>query len=71
MANLAATFCSFWSTQFVNVFCHMQSQGYRSHETRDLSRNVWWVGILALGEGWHNNHHAMPKSASMVLPGLN
>jgi len=63
LANLFATFGSFWSTQFVNTFCHMQSQGYRSYETKDLSRNVWWVGILALGEGWHNNHHAIPKSA--------
>lgn len=63
LANLLATMFSFWSTQFVNVFCHMKSQGYRSHETRDLSRNVWWVGLLALGEGWHNNHHAIPKSA--------
>ncbi len=63
VANLLATAFTFWSTQFVNVFCHMNNQGYRSHETRDLSRNVWWVGILALGEGWHNNHHAIPKSA--------
>jgi stearoyl-CoA desaturase (delta-9 desaturase) len=63
LANLAATFGSFWSTQFVNVFCHMPNQGYRTHETRDASRNVWWVAILALGEGWHNNHHAIPKSA--------
>ena len=62
-ANLVATAVTFWSTQFVNVFCHMKSQGYRSHETKDLSRNVWWVGLLALGEGWHNNHHAIPKSA--------
>lgn len=62
-ANLVASAIMFWSTQFVNVFCHMNSQGYRSHETRDRSRNVWWVGILALGEGWHNNHHAIPKSA--------
>src|SRR5262249_9540905 len=31
--------------------------------TREDSRNVWWVGVLALGEGWHNNHHAIPKSA--------
>lgn len=30
---------------------------------RDLSTNSWLVGILALGEGWHNNHHAFPKSA--------
>ena len=29
----------------------------------DLSRNNWWVGILAFGEGWHNNHHAFEFSA--------
>jgi stearoyl-CoA desaturase (delta-9 desaturase) len=29
----------------------------------DLSTNCWWVGLLAWGEGWHNNHHAFPKSA--------
>jgi stearoyl-CoA desaturase (delta-9 desaturase) len=23
---------------------------------------VWWVGLWALGEGWHNNHHANPRS---------
>lgn len=63
VANVLATFIVFWSTQFVNTFCHMENHGYRSFNTREDSRNVWWVGILALGEGWHNNHHAMPKSA--------
>jgi sn-1 stearoyl-lipid 9-desaturase len=63
LASLAATMVTFWNPQFVNVFCHMKSQGYRSHDTKDLSRNVWWLGLLALGEGWHNNHHAIPKSA--------
>lgn len=29
----------------------------------DLSRNNWWVGLLAFGEGWHNNHHAFEFSA--------
>ena len=29
----------------------------------DLSRNNWWIGILAFGEGWHNNHHAFEFSA--------
>lgn len=63
LANVLATFTVFWSTQFVNTYCHMASQGYRSFHTREDSRNVWWVAILSLGEGWHNNHHAMPKSA--------
>lgn len=37
--------------------------GYRSHATRDGSTNLWWVALLSLGEGWHNNHHAFPRSA--------
>ena len=32
-------------------------------ETRDGSRNNWFVAILSFGEGWHNNHHAHPVSA--------
>lgn len=37
--------------------------GYRNYETRDNSRNLWGVGLLAFGEGWQNNHHAYPRSA--------
>ncbi len=37
--------------------------GYRNYETRDQSRNLWWVAIIAYGEGWHNNHHALPRLA--------
>lgn len=25
--------------------------------------NLWWVALLSFGEGWHNNHHAFPRSA--------
>jgi len=63
IANVLAMGGVFWSTQFVNTFCHMKDYGYRHFETREGSRNVWWVGVLACGEGWHNNHHAMPRSA--------
>jgi stearoyl-CoA desaturase (delta-9 desaturase) len=31
--------------------------------TNEDSRNLWWVGLLAWGEGWHNTHHAFPRSA--------
>ena len=37
--------------------------GYRNYETDDDSRNLWWVGLLAFGEGWHNNHHAFQRMA--------
>ena len=63
VANLLAMFFAFWSPQLVNAVCHLDGFGYRSYETREKSRNVWWLGLLAVGEGWHNNHHAFPKSA--------
>jgi stearoyl-CoA desaturase (delta-9 desaturase) len=45
----------------VNSICH--TFGKREFETNDCSRNQWIVGVLAFGEGWHNNHHAFPRSA--------
>ena len=48
-------------TWAVNSASHMW--GYRTYETRDNSRNLWWVGLLAWGEGWHNNHHAFQQAA--------
>ncbi|MET0647921.1 MAG: acyl-CoA desaturase [Pyrinomonadaceae bacterium] len=55
--------CWMHSTYMVNSVCHDARFGSRLFETREGSRNVWWVGLLALGEGWHNNHHAYPRSA--------
>jgi fatty-acid desaturase len=53
----------------LNVACHIPRLGYKTFATEDDSVNVWWVGILAMGEGWHNNHHAFPGSArSGLLP---
>lgn len=63
LMNALATGIVFWSTQAVNAVCHLRSQGYRNFNTREDSTNVWWVAILSLGEGWHNNHHGVPKSA--------
>ena len=48
-------------TMSVNSFTHLW--GYRSFQTNDNSRNNVIIGILAAGEGWHNNHHADPRSA--------
>jgi fatty-acid desaturase len=48
-------------TWLVNSASHIW--GYRNYEIPDNSRNLWWVGLLAYGEGWHNNHHAFPSSA--------
>lgn len=48
----------FHGAQAIGVLPHIW--GYRRHETNDLSRNNWLASVLALGEGWHNNHHANP-----------
>jgi len=48
-------------TWLVNSATH--TWGYRSFATDDESRNCWWVALLSFGEGWHNNHHAVPFSA--------
>ena len=48
-------------TWAVNSASHMW--GYRNYDTPDDSRNLWWVGLLAYGEGWHNNHHAFSNCA--------
>lgn len=45
-----------------NSFPHLW--GYRNYETNDNSRNNFLVAIITSGEGWHNNHHADPNSAS-------
>jgi stearoyl-CoA desaturase (delta-9 desaturase) len=49
------------ATWLVNSAAHMF--GTRRFDTRDDSRNSWWVALLTFGEGWHNNHHAHPTSA--------
>lgn len=49
-----------WS---VNSLSHVF--GYQNYKTGDDSRNNWFVSLLTGGEGWHNNHHADPASASV------
>jgi len=49
------------ATWLVNSATHMW--GGRRFETKDDSKNSWWVAMLTFGEGWHNNHHAHPTSA--------
>lgn len=49
------------ATWLVNSATHLW--GSRRFETRDDSRNNWWVALVTFGEGWHNNHHAHPASA--------
>jgi stearoyl-CoA desaturase (Delta-9 desaturase) len=47
-----------WS---VNSICHFL--GTRRFEIEDHSTNVFWLALPSLGESWHHNHHAFPRSA--------
>ena len=48
-------------TVMINSLAH--KVGRRRYATGDTSRNNWWLALLTLGEGWHNNHHHFPGSA--------
>ena len=52
-----------WS---INSICHFS--GKRRFEVEDYSTNVFWLALPSLGEAWHHNHHAFPRSA---VHGLN
>ncbi|HEX6389658.1 MAG TPA: acyl-CoA desaturase [Solirubrobacteraceae bacterium] len=51
-----------WS---INSICHFF--GTRRFETDDHSTNVFWLALPSLGESWHHNHHAFPRSARQGL----
>src|SRR5262249_38740548 len=59
--GLARIFLVHHLTWSVNSVCHLW--GRQPFPSQDHSRNNVVFGILALGEGWHNNHHAFPTSA--------
>lgn len=59
------TVLCYHATWFVNSASH--TWGYRTFQTNDNSRNLWWVALISFGEGWHNNHHAHQRSAAHGL----
>lgn len=63
LASLLAGLAVLQIPLMLNVVCHIPKLGYKNFRSADDSVNVWWVGLLAMGEGWHNNHHVFPGSA--------
>ncbi|MCA8972814.1 MAG: acyl-CoA desaturase [Planctomycetes bacterium] len=57
---VVSTVVLFHATFSINSLAHLL--GKRRFETRDTSRNHWFLALLTLGEGWHNNHHYYPAS---------
>lgn len=48
------------ATFTINSLSHVF--GKRRFKTKDQSRNNWFLALITLGEGWHNNHHRFPGS---------
>jgi stearoyl-CoA desaturase (delta-9 desaturase) len=56
-----STVVLFHATCTINSLSHVfGTQRFRSG---DDSRNNFWLALLTMGEGWHNNHHYYPSSA--------
>ena len=52
-----------WHGTFtINSLAHVF--GSRRYATTDTSRNNFWLALLTLGEGWHNNHHCYQNSTN-------
>ncbi|MEO7433483.1 MAG: acyl-CoA desaturase [Dokdonella sp.] len=56
-----STIVLFHATVTINSIAHRF--GRRRFNTRDTSRNNWFLALITFGEGWHNNHHFFPGSA--------
>lgn len=52
--------CLYQASYCVNSLAHVY--GSRRFETTDHSRNNFWLAVITLGEGWHNNHHHCKSS---------
>jgi stearoyl-CoA desaturase (delta-9 desaturase) len=46
----------------INSLAHVF--GSRRYATTDTSRNNFWLALITMGEGWHNNHHHYMNSAN-------
>lgn len=57
----------------IGYFAHNDELSKHMHRSWHVEQaavqgqNVRWTSLLAMGENWHNNHHAFPYSARMGL----
>ncbi len=56
-----STVILYHATFAINSVAHVV--GKQRYVTADDSKNNWWLALITLGEGWHNNHHHYPGSA--------
>lgn len=71
VGHLIPAFFTWQAVGMVNAVAHVDIKmpwilGYKSYETGDDSKNLPLIGVLAFGEGWHNNHHQDPRNPSFT-----
>ncbi len=57
---LVSTTLLWHGTFSINSLAH--GWGSRRYTTTDDSKNNWFLALVTMGEGWHNNHHYYPRS---------
>lgn len=64
-AQIAVTVTGHW---LIGWFAHQpHTDDWQVRGAGVQGRNVELTGLLTMGEGWHNNHHAFPGSARIGL----
>ena len=64
-ARTAAGILGHW---FVGYAAHTWGERrFALAHAKEAGTNVWLLGLVSFGEGFHNNHHAFPHSARMGL----
>jgi stearoyl-CoA desaturase (delta-9 desaturase) len=58
--GLISTVALYHGVATINSLAHVI--GTRRFKTSDASRNNFWLALITLGEGWHNNHHHYPNT---------
>ena len=75
--SLATMFTHGWSTLFIGFFLStvilyhgtfsinslMHKIGRVRYKSNDKSKNSFWLALITMGEGWHNNHHYYQATA--------
>lgn len=59
---LVSTMLLWHGTFTINSLSHVF--GKRRYATTDDSKNNWFLALITMGEGWHNNHHYYQSTAN-------
>ena len=59
------TVMAFWLSKIVIIIVHLNNIGYRNFDTKENSKNIWWLKPIMWGDEMHNNHHYKPANGNL------